>query len=534
MNIKKLFKEVKRILLYALISFLILSLLYSSISLIIHVNSDNAKKTEIFNIESQLIDVEKTVIYTRINRLISDLLYISDSLKLSDTSDGDYTQLEQQWLAFSNRKTIYDQMRYIDRDGNEIIRINYGQDGAYIVEKSQLQNKNDRYYFTDTMSLNENQINISMLDLNVENSEIEQPIKPMLRLSMPYYNESGNLDGMVILNYSANDMLNQIKEIATTSQGSIFLLNSDGYWLYNSSDSSSEWAFMYDDKQNVSFKNMFPEEWDAIKSQSSGNILTLNGVFIYTDLLSNTGFSLNGGDHSLVHKYGDWYMVSYISANTQSGMLFTDTLFESLMKTVGQNFAVYLLLLVISLLFGSLMTISKIEHEEIKYFSENDTMTGVYNRRAGFEKLTQLYQNICKSGYDEISVCFIDINSLKEVNDTLGHEAGDELIISVVNGIKNIIRKNDFVARLGGDEFIIIFEGLNEEKAEAVWMRVFEEYERINTTENRKYLVSVSHGIETITCGTRDHIDTFINHADEKMYAEKRLMKKDLHVIRVQ
>ncbi|MDD3186485.1 MAG: GGDEF domain-containing protein [Anaerostipes sp.] len=94
------------------------------------------------------------------------------------------------------------------------------------------------------------------------------------------------------------------------------------------------------------------------------------------------------------------------------------------------------------------------------------------------------------------------------------------------------IRNHDFVARLGGDEFLIIFEGLNESKSEEIWGRIIKEYNEINDTEKRKYIISVSHGIEVFNCDSNQFIDEIVNSADEKMYNEKREIKKNLNVLR--
>ena len=148
-----------------------------------------------------------------------------------------------------------------------------------------------------------------------------------------------------------------------------------------------------------------------------------------------------------------------------------------------------------------------------------------------FERLTQLYKRHADISY-VISICFIDINGLKIVNDALGHEVGDELLRSVVLGIKQNIRDNDFVCRLGGDEFMIIFEGLEERKAEEVWQRIVETFDYINEVEDRKYFISVSHGVESFKSDANAYIDTVVNSADEKMYEEKRQIKKNLNVLR--
>lgn len=522
--------ESKKIIFYTLGVFILLSLTYFAITLVIQINVDNAQKNEILTQEAQLVDVEKTIISNKVNRLVTDLLYVTDALELGDNGRGDYSDAEAHWLAFANRKMIYDQIRFIDTEGNEVIRVNYSDKGASLTDSDDLQNKADRYYFTEAIDLEADQIYISKLDLNVEKDQIEQPIKPMIRLATPYYGARGQLEGIVILNYSAKDMLSQVEKIASTSQGQIFMLNDEGYWLYHSADPSKAWSFMYDNRLDESFKNDFPDIWQTIQTQESGSQILDTGIFSYSKILTADQFTLDG-DQSLAPGLGDWTIVSYIPPDSQEGQLLTGTLLDTVLLVLKNNLFAYLLILTLALFLGVLLTISRKKNDEIKYFAEYDAMTGIYNRRTGFEKLKQLYKNIEKNE-NTVSVCFIDINGLKDVNDYLGHDVGDELILTITKGIQNKIRENDFVARLGGDEFLIIFEGLDEAESEAVWQRIVAEFEQINATENRRYLISASHGIETFSGGTNEYIDTIINQADEKMYREKKIIKKDLKIIR--
>ena len=527
---KTINSDTKKTIIYTLAVFLTLSLAFFVITLVIQINADSAQKNEIMTQEEQLVDVEKTIVSNKVNRLATDLLYVTDALQMGDNGRGDYSNVENHWLAFSNRKMIYDQIRFIDVDGNEVIRVNYTEAGATLTDSDDLQNKADRYYFTEAIELEDDQVYVSKLDLNIENDQIEQPIKPMIRLATPYYGARGQLEGIVVLNYSAADMLSQVEKIATTSRGNIFMLNTDGYWLYHSGDNSKAWTFMDDQRLDESFKNDFPDIWQTIQTEKSGVHISDTGVFNYTNILTADDLEL-GGDHSLVLGLGDWTIVSYIPPDTAEGKLLTGNLFDTVMLVLRDNLFAYFLILAFALFLGALLTINKVKNDEIKYFSEYDAMTGIFNRRTGFEKLAQLYKSTEKNK-SEISVCFIDINGLKDVNDYLGHDVGDELIITITNGIKNKIRVNDFVARLGGDEFLIIFEGLDEAGAEAVWQRIVEEFEQINDTENRRYLISASHGIETFNGGSNEYIDTIINQADEKMYREKKIIKKDLKIIR--
>lgn len=522
--------EPKKIFFYTLSIFLTISLVYFLIAFVVQINIDSINKEKVTVQETLVINAEKDIISDKVNRLISDLLYVTNALKIDDDGNGNYSNVEKHWLAFSSDKVIYDQIRFIDLNGNEVIRVNYETSGATLRNSEDLQNKADRYYFTETISLSKNQVYISKLDLNVENGQIEEPIMPMIRLATPYYDNNGEIKGIVVLNYSADDILSQVDKIASTSHGDIFMLNSDGYWLANSGDSSQNWAFMYDDRLNESFKSEFATEWQSIQATKSGSLISDNGVFNYTNI-PTVGEFVKSGDQVAITGAQKWIIVSYISPESEYGLLLSANRGQTVFKVFQNNIGNFLFIFVFSLFLGILLTIYKIRNDEIKYFSEYDIMTGIYNRRTGFEKLALLSKNVEKNK-STISVCFIDINGLKEVNDHLGHDAGDELILTITTVIKNNIRENDFVARLGGDEFLIIFEGLDETASELVWQRIVGEFETINQNDKRLYIISVSHGIEVFIGGSNEYIDTIINLADEKMYQEKKVLKKDLQIIR--
>ncbi len=77
--------------------------------------------------------------------------------------------------VFSQQKRVYDQIRYIDKTGMEVIRVNHINGKAVIVPQGELQSKLGRYYFSNSMALNPGQIYISKFDLNIEQGETEQP-----------------------------------------------------------------------------------------------------------------------------------------------------------------------------------------------------------------------------------------------------------------------------------------------------------------------------------------------------------------------
>jgi len=172
------------------------------------------------------------------------------------------------------------------------------------------------------------------------------------------------------------------------------------------------------------------------------------------------------------------------------------------------------------------------EISEMKqYFNEMmyDQLTNSFNRRAGLAKLSRIFQQDNRR-FLKMSLCFIDINGLKLVNDQLGHKFGDELIVSVVDCIQQEIRDDDFVIRMGGDEFLIIFKGINEETSENIWERINNRYNTINKQEKRPYIISASHGIVEYDNYEKPELEIIIKNADDKMYIEKKHIKEELKI----
>jgi diguanylate cyclase (GGDEF)-like protein len=143
----------------------------------------------------------------------------------------------------------------------------------------------------------------------------------------------------------------------------------------------------------------------------------------------------------------------------------------------------------------------------------------------------QMLENIMRQKND-IIICFIDINGLKEINDMLGHEQGDDLILNSVKIIKENIRENDLLIRLGGDEFLICFVNIDIDRVETTWLRILDKIELVNE-EDKPYIISLSHGIAEIKKSDRTMLDEMIKEADIKMYEEKRSIKSaDFSVIK--
>ncbi|MFW6134948.1 MAG: GGDEF domain-containing protein [Elusimicrobiota bacterium] len=163
------------------------------------------------------------------------------------------------------------------------------------------------------------------------------------------------------------------------------------------------------------------------------------------------------------------------------------------------------------------------EKRSITHFASTDLLTGIYNRRMGMELLGKEIK-AAKRRNSFLSICFLDVDGLKEINDQYGHQEGDRLLIKISETIKNNIRGSDIFCRMGGDEFLVILPDSKEEEAEEVWQRIIIGFNNVNQTKEFPYSLQVSHGIVEFQKGFFEEgkeIDGLIELADKKMYQEK-------------
>ncbi|MBV2120581.1 MAG: hypothetical protein KUF74_03910 [Candidatus Thiodiazotropha sp. (ex Ctena orbiculata)] len=242
------------------------------------------KSLEINKIDQQSrINIQKERLEQSFQGVIGDLRIMSTHHELLKLVDGDVDtvhDLAADYLSISSTRKVYDQIRYLDDSGQEIIRINYNSGAPATVPNVKLQNKGNRYYFSDAFKLNNGEIFISPLDLNVERGEIERPLKPMIRFGTPIVDSQGRKTGIVLLNYLGIDMLKSFDRFTGHSQQAMMLLNSEGYWL-KSPEPEDEWGFMFKESEHLRFQNHYPAEWLRIQSEEAGQFLTKAGLFTF-------------------------------------------------------------------------------------------------------------------------------------------------------------------------------------------------------------------------------------------------------------
>jgi diguanylate cyclase (GGDEF)-like protein len=158
--------------------------------------------------------------------------------------------------------------------------------------------------------------------------------------------------------------------------------------------------------------------------------------------------------------------------------------------------------------------------KELKETAETDFLTGLQNRRMLDRTMDENLKLAARSG-GELSVALIDIDHFKRVNDTYGHEAGDEVLQEIARLIKQNVRSYDLVGRYGGEEFMIVFPHLGKQAASEISERVRKAIEEaeIVTKQGHHIRVTVSIGVATHKEASGDKLKS---KADERLYEAKR------------
>ncbi|MGC9042299.1 MAG: diguanylate cyclase domain-containing protein [Myxococcota bacterium] len=173
------------------------------------------------------------------------------------------------------------------------------------------------------------------------------------------------------------------------------------------------------------------------------------------------------------------------------------------------------------------ITQRKLDEEKIRFLAYHDVLTGLPNRLLLFDRVNMEINRAIRNG-TLLAIIMMDLDKFKNINDTLGHNAGDIVLKEVSGRTKSVIRKIDTVARIGGDEFIIILSDIKSiQDIEDIANRIIEEISRPYSIDREIVEISPSLGI-SIFPEDGNETDTLIRKADMAMYKSKTKGGKSL------
>lgn len=196
----------------------------------------------------------------------SNLLHgIAQSKVFTSYLNGEKVEIDGLFLVMAQSDSNIMQLRYIDKDGVEKIRIDRNQTGEtpFIIQKEALQNKSNRYFFTNSRSKPLGKVWFSPIDLNIEHNQIEKPYKPTIRAVLPIADKNNQFNGILIINYFMYPFLNSF---LFSPWYDMILADGRGYPL-NHYQKNKNWGFYQSPKFHL--KDEFTKQYDSIFSSTS-------------------------------------------------------------------------------------------------------------------------------------------------------------------------------------------------------------------------------------------------------------------------
>lgn len=196
--------------------FMLTGAVISGLMMIFYRSEIKTRLSQLKTYEEFSVNLQSKAIENLFDSIAGDLFFLSRQNELQEyLLKGDPSYLDEiasEYINLCAQKKIYDQIRFLDTNGMEMVRINYNQGKPARIASDKLQSKQKRYYFKDCYQLDQGEVFISPFDLNIEHDRIEQPLKPMIRLGTPVFDSNGLKRGIVLLNYLGSDLLNRLIE----------------------------------------------------------------------------------------------------------------------------------------------------------------------------------------------------------------------------------------------------------------------------------------------------------------------------------
>lgn len=278
------------------------------------------------------------VIEQDLKNLAGDLMVLAENeslgFYLNNPNSRTLHALEQRYLNLAKDRNNYSQIRFIDREGREQVRINTSVHDSEIVPPPELQNKRDRYYFKDTFILEPGEVFVSLLDLNIEKGKVQIPFEPTLRLGTPVVDNKGEKRGIVVLNFKARAMLNRFEEVFSSRSETTFeMVNAQGYWL-KAEEPGKEWGFMFNNEATIEKEK--PALWAALQARNNHQLRLADGMYTFAKIFPETIIrsciaQRRSSEHSIVDNHNSkkertalhvWHLLLYTSDQHRSFQAF--------------------------------------------------------------------------------------------------------------------------------------------------------------------------------------------------------------------
>jgi diguanylate cyclase (GGDEF)-like protein len=469
------------------------------------------------------------------------------------------TALAQAFAAMLSVHPEYFQVRLISSSGHgmELVRVDRDNNKLTRVEGDDLQEKGHFPYVFKTLGLGRGEVYLSKIVINHERGAHSGMDKPTMRVATPVVSDDGRTLGLVVINLDLNRMFDLLKT-DLPAEYSLYLTNEWGDYLIHPDPALT---FGFDRGRRILLQDSFKDASAILEGKADTVVARLRGPDIQDGGLVAAFYKLSFGDAEAYR-----FVVAGLSTSLDKVLEGTRQLGANTAKIVAgfSLLAILLAFIASRLLTRPLHMMVKAarrfsrEHamgdlpvartdeigqlarsfhdmqveiqahleelhdsrSQLEHLARHDALTGLPNRLLFFDRLEHAVAAARRTGR-ELAVFFIDLDRFKEINDSLGHAAGDEVLKAVAKRLRGLVREADTVARLGGDEFIVLFDTLDDlQSLKHVAEKIIQGLRQPMDVDGQQLQVSASVGVSFFP---RDagNANELVHKADVAMYLAK-------------
>jgi hypothetical protein len=234
------------------------------------------------------VRLQEQVLAGELKTVVSDLLFLVDQFaehRVQQAADKEGQALDsffaEEILLFAEKRKLYDQIRFIDNNGMETMRVNLSREHAYLVPRDELQAQNGASYFKAAKELDPGEVFVSRFVLDAEQGRVEGPGKPIISFASPLFGAGEERQGVLVLNFLGAGLIENYQRSSINSSGRFMLVNNDGYWLSGMEREGWNWGFMYSRGVDWIFEREYKTAWPRILQEVEGQFQSEHGLFTF-------------------------------------------------------------------------------------------------------------------------------------------------------------------------------------------------------------------------------------------------------------
>lgn len=232
--------------------------------------------------DAAAVDIASNALRQNLHNLSADIEFLGKMPRFRELLDAptadNLARTAEYFRAYMETRGVFDQIRWIDQSGLERVRVNFVDGRAQVVPTRDLQDKSQRPYFRQTAEIPVGAVYVSPFELNNEHEQIERPFKPVIRMATPVADSLHRRQGILIVNYLGQRLLDDFISSAGDKSNRLLLLNRNGYWL-RGLDPADEWGFMLN--RPTTLETQKPTLWAAINHDARGYQLNDDGLWTW-------------------------------------------------------------------------------------------------------------------------------------------------------------------------------------------------------------------------------------------------------------